>query len=141
MTEKLFLAIIDKDLKIRSIKKYPISKNGQQIKVKSGGEGHFMPTITNTSYLEFPYRAITSPWKKSFRRVYFAVNLATECIDFKTGDVPLPSVEQLEEAVRISLVGKLGKDREEGPQWYHWAMIFPSILTFLIVLTTSGVLR
>jgi len=141
MTEKVYLAIIDKDLKIRKLKKYPLAESGQQILVKSGGGGHFMPTITNTSYLEFPYRALTSPWKLSFRRIYFATNLSKDCIDFKSGNVPLPSIEQLEESVKISLVSQMGKDRKEGPQWYHWAIIFPSILTFLIVLTTSGVIR
>ena len=116
MTEtKVFLATIDKDLKIRTLKKYPISKSGSQIHVKSGGDGHFMPQITNTSYLEFPYRAITSFWKTSYRRIYFAMNKATQCVDFESGDVFLPSEEELNKALGATMLAQIGKEKPETP--------------------------
>ena len=52
MTKKVKLAIFDKDLKARTVKEYPISDNGEQIKVVSGGEGHFMPKFDNDSFIE-----------------------------------------------------------------------------------------
>lgn len=125
---KVFLAIIDKDLKIRTLKKYPLSKNGQQIHVISGGENHFMPVITNTSYLEFPYRSITSFWKKSYRRTYFAMNKAKQCIDFESGNVSLPSPEEMKKAIGATLLGQLGKDKTETPLiWYIILLVLLAI--------------
>ena len=135
---KVNLAIIDDDLKIRTFKKYPLSKNCKQIVVISGGEGHFVPKISNTSYIEFPYRAITSPWKVSFRRIYFAVNKAKACIDFKTGDIPLPSLEQLEAALASTMLGKIGMDKPVIP-WQLWATMIISGLTLLLIANISGV--
>lgn len=129
MTEtKVFLAIIDKDLKIRTLKKYPLSKNGQQIHVISGGEAHFMPVITNTSYLEFPYRSITSIWKISYRRIYFAMNKAKQCIDFESGEVSLPSPEEMKKAIAATLLGKLNVEKTETPIiWYIILLVLLAI--------------
>jgi len=140
--ENVFLAIIDKDLKIRTLKKYPLSKNGQQIHVVSGGEGHFMPQISNTSYLEVPLGAkkFILFGVRAFRRVYFAMNKATKCIDFASGDVALPSPEELKKAIGSTMLGQIGKDKVEVT-WRDWAILILSFLTFLIVLNMSGMLR
>ena len=129
MTEtKVFLAIIDKDLKIRTLKKYPLSKNGQQIHVISGGEAHFMPVITNTSDLEFPYRSITSIWKIFYRRIYFAMNKAKQCIDFESGEVSLPSPEEMKKAIAATLLGKLNVEKTETPIiWYIILLVLLAI--------------
>ena len=137
---KVNLAIIDKDLKIRTLKKYSLSKNGQQINVTSGGENHFMPEISNTSYLEFPYRAITSLWKVSFKRIYFAMNKAKKCVDFESGDVSLPSPEQMEEAMGATMLGMIGKDKSDMT-WWNWAVLVFSFLSFIILINMSGLLR
>lgn len=120
---KVHLGIIDKDLKIRTLKKYPLSANGQQIHVVSGGEGHFMPIISNTSYLEFPYRAITSPWKTSYKRLYFAMNKAKKCVDFESGEVSLPSPEQLKKALGAAALDKLGKQEPPFPTWIIYLIL------------------
>lgn len=138
--EQVNLAIIDKDLKIRTLKKYPLSKNGQQIHVKSGGEGHYMPEISNTSYLEFPYRAITSFWKVSFRRIYFAMNKAKKCVDFASGEVSLPSPEEMKKAMGSTMLGMIGQDKPDM-NWWNWAVLIFSFLSFILLLNVSGLLR
>ena len=137
---KVNLAVIDIDLKIRTLKKYPLSKNGRQINATSGGEGHFMPIISNTSYLEFPYRAITSPWKTSFKRIYFAMNKAKKCVDFESGDVSLPSPEEMKKALGSTMLGMIGKDTPDMT-WWNWAVLGLSFLTFMLMLNMSGLLR
>lgn len=135
------LATIDMDLKIRSIKKFPLSSNGRQIKVVSGGENHFMPLITNTSYLEFP------GWKRFFlfgprthKRIYFAMNKAEACVDFESGTVPLPSPEEMKRALASTMLAQIGKVKQDMT-WWNWAVLVFSFLSFLILLSTSGVLR
>lgn len=137
---KVNLAIIDKDLKIRTLKKYPLSANGRQITIKSGGEAHFMPEISNTSYLEFPHRAITSPWKVSFKRIYFVMNMAKKCVDFASGDVSLPSVEEMKKALGSTMLGQIGVDSPDLT-WWNWAVLVFSFLSFLLLLNVSGVFR
>lgn len=140
MTEKVLLAVVDSDLKIRTLKKYPLSSNGRQIEVCSGGEGHFMPKITNTSYIEFPYRKLSTFWVISYRRIYFAMNKAKKCIDFESGEVSLPSPEELKKALGSTMLGMIGKD-EQGLIWWHWAVIIFNLLTFFLIINMSGVLR
>jgi len=138
---KVFLAIIDMDLKIRTLKQHPLSTNGRQINVYSGGEGHFMPVITNTSYIEFP------SWKRFFlfgprqyKRVYFAMNKAKKCIDFESGEISLPSAEQMKAAMAATMLGQIGKDKADMI-WWHWAVLIFTFLSFMLLLNVSGVLR
>ena len=138
---KLNLATIDLDLKIREIKRYPLSANGRHIEVCNGGEGHFMPLITNTSYIEFP------SWKRYYlfgerthKRIYFAMNKAKKCIDFASGEVGLPSLELMKQAMASTMLGQIGKEKQEMT-WQTWATLIFSLLTFLLVLSISGVLN
>ena len=137
---KVNVAIIDKDLKIRTLKKYPLSANGRQIRIGSGGEGHFMPVISNTSYLEFPYRAITRPWKISFKRIYFTMNRAKNCVDFASGDVSMPSPEEMKKALASTMLGQIGVDSPDMT-WWNWAVLVFTFLSFLLLLNVSGVFR
>jgi hypothetical protein len=123
MQKKILLATIDTDLKIRTLKNYPLSANGRQIHVVSGGEAHFMPLISNTSYLEFPYRAMTSPWKTSYRRIYFAMNKAKKCVDFQSGEVPLPSPEEMKKALASTMLAKIGKPEAPFPVWVLYLIL------------------
>ena len=142
MVENVTLATIDKDLKIRSIKKYPLSSNGRQIKVCDGGENHFMPIISNTSYLEVPMGAKRFVFfgKKRLKRIYFAMNKAKKCVDFASGDVSMPSPEEMKRAISSTMLGQIGKDKVDLI-WWHWAVLIFCFLSFLILLATSGVLR
>ena len=138
---KLNLATIDLDLKIREIKRYPLSANGRHIEVCNGGEGHFMPLITNTSCIEFP------SWKRYYlfgerthKRIYFAMNKAKKCIDFASGEVDLPSLELMKQAMATTMLGQIGKEKQEMT-WQTWATLIFSLLTFLMMLNISGVFR
>ena len=82
-----------------------------------------MPLITNTSYLEFPYRALSSFWKKSYRRTYFAMNKAKQCIDFESGDVSLPSPEEMKKAIAGTLLHRLGQDKDAIPVWLIYVIL------------------
>ena len=128
---KVNLAIIDTDLMIRSLRQYPLSSNGRQIHVISGGENHFMPAISNTSYLEFPTkRKYLLFGARTYKKIYFAMNKAKKCVDFKSGDVSLPSPEELKKAIGATMLNQIGKDKQETPmiQWLTLAGIVFSIL-------------
>lgn len=139
---KVRLATIDSDLKIRSIKRYPLSKNGRHIEVCNGGENHFMPLISNTSYIEFP------SWKRyyifgdrTYKRIYFAMNKAKKCIDFVSGEVGIPSVEELKRANAVLLATKIGQDANKGTPWYIWFLLVLILLSFILQLRIAGVIH
>lgn len=122
---KLNLAVIDADLKIRTLKKYPLSANGRHIAVVTGGENHFMPKITNTSYLEFPTgKKYLFFGERNYKKIYFVMNKAKNCIDFKSGDVSLPSPEELKKAISATMLNKLGKPEESFPPWIIYLILF-----------------
>ena len=142
MADKVEVAIFDEDLKIRKLKKYDVSENGTQIRIVSGGEGHFMPKFDSTSYLEFP------SWKKyllfgpkSWKRLYFVKNKGKKCVNFHTGEAYGPSPEQLKRANLHLLAEKIGQDANKGVPWYIWLILLVSLATFMLLLNTSGVIR
>lgn len=129
---KVNLAIIDTDLTIRTLKKYPLSSNGRQIHVISGGENHFMPVISNTSYLEFPARKKYFLFgARTYRKIYFAMNKAKKCVDFDSGDVSMPSLEQLKAAMAATMLGQIGKDKQDL-SWWNWAVLLLVVFSVLI---------
>lgn len=120
LSKQVELAIFDNDLKARTVKKYDLSEDGTKIRVKSGGEAHWMPTFDNDSFLELPKR------KKYFlfgsmtwRRLYFVKRNAAKCVDFKTETVSGPDPEQLKEAVGGLMLKDLGKGGQETPLWVY----------------------
>lgn len=129
MTKKVKLAIFDNDLKARTVKKYDVSDNGDQIKVKSGGEAHFMPRFDNDSFIEFP-----RPWYfgGGWNRIYFVKKGAKACVDFKTGLVPIPDPEQVKRSVGSTLLDQLGKEKPPFPTW---------IIYFILLLTIGTALK
>jgi hypothetical protein len=127
MVRKVKLAIFDNDLKA-TVGKYEISSDGTKIKVISGGEGHFMPSFGNDSFIDLPYRNIFSPWKISYNRIYFVKKKGDKCVNFQTGEVFNPDPEQLKEAIGATLLGELGKDKTETPIiWYIILLILLGI--------------
>jgi len=138
---KVNLAIVDTDLKVRTLKRYPLSGNGRQIDVVHGGENNFMPVITNTSYIEFPsYKRYYLFGERTHKRIYFAMNKAKKCIDFASGEVSLPSPEQMKTAIASTMLGQIGKDKPDVT-WRDWAILIFSFLTFMLVVNMSGLLR
>ena len=128
--EKVELAIYDNDLKCRTIKKYEVSDDGTQIRVKSGGEGHFMPKFDNHSYLEIPTR------KRYFlfgahlwKRLYFVHKKGEKCVNFFTGESFGPNPEEQKIILGSNLLGQIGKVKQDTP-----------MLTYFIVLLLLGII-
>lgn len=138
MARKVTLAIFDNDLRVK-LNKYELSENGTKIKVKSGGDAHWMPSFDNDSFIEFPYRSLFSPWKTSWRRVYFVKKRGSKCVNFKAEPTTVsgPDPEQMKEAIGATLLKELGKD-DNTVTWISWATLAVSVLVLLVV---SGVLR
>ena len=121
MTKKVKLAIIDSDLKARTMGHYPVSDDGTQIRVKSGGEGHFMPKFDNDSFIEIPKKFLR--FQTGWERLYIVKSKATACVNFKTGDVPSPDLEQLKESVGSTLLNKIGEKKEPFPAWIIYLIV------------------
>ena len=115
MTRKVTLAIFDTDLKA-TIGKYELSDDGTKIKVKSGGEAHWMPTFDNDSFIEFPKKR-WEIWKPDWTKIYFVKKKGSKCVNFTTdpADVTGPDPEQLSEATGAVMLSKLGKQEQETP--------------------------
>ena len=113
MTKKVKLAIIDKDLRARIFKEFPLSEDGAKIKVKSGGEGHYMPAIETDSYIELPSRSLVPPFRTKWNRFYFVMKGASECINFKTATVPAPNSSLVLQAAGTTMLMNLGKEKKE----------------------------
>lgn len=128
MTKKVKLAVFGNDLRCE-VKKYPLSDNGEQIKVISGGEGHFMPRFDTESYLEFPNKFLF--WRIGWSRLYFAKNKAKNCVNFKTEEVFGPDLEQLKTSLAATNLDKLGKQEPPFPIWIIY-------LILLLVLGTTA---
>ena len=134
MTKKLKLAILDGDNRARIVKKYPISDSGKQIKVIKGGEGHFMPAFDNESYIELPKRFLFL--NMGYERLYIAKKGAKKCVNFKTGYVSTPDIEQLKESVGATLLNKIGEKKEAFPAWIIYLIL---LMNFGIALKVFGV--
>ena len=121
MTKKVKLAIIDSDNIARTVGLYPISDDGTQIRVVSGGEGHWMPKFDNDSYIELPkkFLRIQTGWT----RLYIVKQKASACINFKTGDVPTPDMEQLKESVGATLLNRIGEKKDAFPAWLIYLIL------------------
>lgn len=141
MPEKVEVAVFDEDLKIRKLKKFDVSENGAQIRIVSGGEGHFMPRFDSSSFLEFP------SWKKyllfgprSWKRLYFVRNKGEKCVNFKTETTYGPNPEQLKRANLQLLAEKIGADSNKGIPWYSWLTLLFSLVSFILLLKVAGVI-
>lgn len=109
MTKKVELAIFDKDLKVRTLGKFSVSKDGTKIAVKRGGKANFNPTFDNESFIEFPKRF------GGWRRIYLVRKGANACVNFQTGKVLGPDPELVIEAAESTILANIGKDKEETP--------------------------
>lgn len=131
MSKKVTLGILDDDLRIRTLKKYPLSDNGKQIKVVSGGEGHFMPAFDNDSFIEIPKTFLGK--QVGWQRIYLAKKLAKKCINFRTEEIFLPDIEQLKISLGATMLNKIGKPEEPFPVWVLYAILLLAIGTALKV--------
>lgn len=137
MTKKVKLAIFDEDLKARTVGHYEVT-DGNQIRVKSGGEAHFMPHFDNYSYLEFPRRSLLPPFKTRWDRIYIVRKGAKQCVNFKTEKVEGPDPQLVKDAAAKIMLDKLG-DQEEPTPLSTWVTIALLVLIFLIQLGVINV--
>lgn len=114
--DKVLLAIYDNDLKCRTVKKYEISDSGTQIKVQSGGDGHFMPKFDNDSFLELPsVKKFIFFGPRTWKRYYFVKKKGEKCVNFQTGEAFGMSPEEAKKAVGSTLLREIGKTKQEIP--------------------------
>jgi len=132
MKRKLKLAIFDIDGKA-TLGSYPVSDSGDRIRVKKGGESHFMPQFDHTSFIEFP-----RPWYKGggSQRIYFARKGAKKCVNFKTEAISGPDPELVKIAAGSTMLKDLGKEKQEMT-WQTWLQL---ALTIVILLYVMGVI-
>ena len=142
MVEKVNVAIFGSDLKVAPIKTYEVNESGSQIRINpKGGKGHFMPAFTNSSYLDIPtFKKYLLFGAMKYKRIYFVRKMADACVDFFTPFVPIPDPKQVMEAANSVLIKNFGRE-ETGTPWYVWPILIFSLLSFLVLLGTSGVLR
>ena len=143
MAYKVKTAIFGKDQRVE-LKDYEISAKGNKIKIVPEGAGYFMPEIGPTSFLDWPIRKKYLLFgKKVYRRIYFSVNKGAKCIDFvHTGpELYGPDEEQVKKANLGFLAQKIGSDKDQGTPWYIWPILISSVLSLLLLLQVSGVLR
>ena len=141
MADTVKTAVFGNDLRVE-LKNYEISKNGNKINITKGGEGYFMPEIGPTTFLDWPirkkYLLFGAP---VYKRVYFTIKKGSRCVDFLTGVVYGPDEEALKKSNLNLLATRIGKDTDQGTPWYVWVILIPSLLSFLMLLQMSGVLR
>ena len=129
MARKITAAIFDNDLKCL-VKKFEISDDGTKIRIQSGGEGHFMPTFDNNSFLEFPTRKKFLLFgERIYKRFYIVKKKGSACVNFRTGAVLGPDPEQMKKALAAASLDKLGKQEPPFPTW----------IIYLILLTVLGI--
>ena len=133
---KLNVAIFDNNQRCK-VGKYEVTSTGSKIDIKQGGKEHFKPYFDSESYLEFPYRALSSPWKISYKRMYFVRKLAKKCVNFGLDpiEVPLPDPQQVIDAANSELIKNFGKETKDTP-WVLWAILG---INLFILLSYMGV--
>lgn len=131
MGKKVKVAVIDKDLKIRKIGNVDLNKDGTKLKIKKGGKKHWYPEFDTSSYLEFPS---LFGWK----RIYFVVNNAKKCIDFKTKppEISGPDPQVVMDAAEAAILNNLGREKQETP-WQLWVILG---INALLLLYSMGVI-
>lgn len=130
MARKVKLAVFDIDGKA-SIGRYPISDSGDRIKVKKGGEGHFMPQFDHTSFIELPKKFLGLTIGSE--RVYFARKGSKKCVDFKTEVIGGPDPELVKIAAGSTMLKDLGTEKPPFPTWIIYFILLFTIGTALKV--------
>jgi len=141
MVDKIKVAIFGNDLRVK-LKDYALSANGNKISIVPEGAGYFMPEIGPTTFLDWPIRKKYILFgKKVYKRIFFTIKKGSKCVDFISEELYGPDVEQIKKANLSFLAQKIGSDKDQGVPWYIWAILIPSLISLLLLLQMSGVLR
>lgn len=133
MVRKLETAVFDNDLRCH-VGKYEISEDGTQIRIKSGGDSHFMPTFNNDTFLELPKRKKYLLFgEQLYRRLYIVKKKASACVDFRVEppEIPLPDREQLKRSLAATSLDKIGKPEQIFPSWIIWVILATNLILVL----------
>lgn len=120
---KVKVAIYDADLRVRKIGYYPLNADGTKIKIQSGGDGHFMPSIEKGSCLEFPKRSMIPPFRKTYERVYIIKNKGSKPVNFETEETFGFSTKEIMNAARSEIIANFGKTKTEVPMIFYIIML------------------
>jgi len=141
MPAKVKTAIFGNDLCVE-LKDYPLSKSGNKIDIVNSGEGYFMPEIGPTTFLDWPsHKRYLFLGPRTYKRYFFSIKKGSRCVDFLTGAVYGPDEEALKKSNLNLLATKIGKDTNQGTPWQLWAILISSLISMLVLLNMSGVLR
>jgi len=135
MVEKVKVAFVDKDLKIRTTRRYPLTDDGERIKIyDKGGRGNENPLFTKTSALSFRCRRSYPPFAVYYQDVYFMKTGATSCMDFKDVTVSVPDLDRdrIKESMGAVMVDRIGQPKENYPSWLIWAILALSVFSVLM---------
>jgi len=141
MGNEVKVAFVDKDLKIRTVRKYPLSKDGERINIyPSGGKGNENPTFQKTSALSFRRRSLIPPFSVYYEDVYFMKTGATSCFDFHEAGVTIPNLDRdkIKESLGALMLGQIGQGKEQYPSWVIWLILLLSTFSLLVQM---GVVR
>lgn len=133
LPDKVTLAILDKDLKARTFRKFPLTSDGTKIDVVNAGKGYFMPRIDNDSFIELPSRSMIPPFKRKWDRIYVAIRGAKACINFRTEEVYGPDPQQVVDAAKSELITNFGKEKQDTPMLVYFNLVL-NVLIFLILI-------
>lgn len=135
MANKVKVAFVDKDLKIRTIKRYELSQDGERINIyPKGGKGNENPTFEHTSALAFRKRSLIPPFSVYYEDMYFLRTGGTSCLDFKGVGVTISDidVDRIKASIGATLLDTIGQSKEQYPSWVIWLILLLSIFSMLI---------
>lgn len=134
---KVKVAFVDKDLRVRKVKSFPLTDDGERIQIHpKGGKGNENPVFTNTSSLGFQRRSPIPPFRRYFENVYFMRTGATSCFDFANATVTIPDLDRdrIKESMGAILLNEIGKPKEQFPTWLIWMIAIINILVLVMML-------
>jgi hypothetical protein len=127
--EKVKLAIIDKDLKVRTFKEFPLTSDGTKIDVVKTGKGYFRPKINSDSAIELPIPSINPFAKPKWEKIYIARRGASQCFVFRKENEPaLPDPQEVMNTARAEMLQNWGKEKIEiHPIFYFMLLVLLGI--------------
>lgn len=118
MSNKIKLAVIDRNLRCK-IGTYDISDTGDKI-VIDPEKIALNPTFDVDSFLEIP----RSIWKGGgYDKIYFMINGADTCINFKTPKMNGPDKQSVMRAAENEILWNMGKDEVKTPFWAYFIIL------------------
>lgn len=99
MEKKIKTLVLDRDLSSRKVEKYPISKDGSRIVIKSSGKARYAPLFDNDCVLEVPKRF------GGTEKMLIVKNHAKSCVKFRKRPTELSNKIQTPENLQEILDG------------------------------------